>query len=64
MIVSRKTRIIELVNHKKAQKVLAKYGLQFCYACPMAAMETLEDAVKAHGLDEKTLKKILDEINK
>lgn len=41
------------------EKVFAKYLLT-CAGCPGAAMETLEEAAKGHGVD---LDKLLEDLN-
>lgn len=63
MKVTEKTKIVEILKNEKAQKILAKHGLYFCYMCPMATMETLEDAMKTHGIKKHIMKKIIKEIN-
>ena len=42
--------------------VMMEYGLH-CIGCHVAAYETVEQGGKAHGLNEKQLKKMIDEIN-
>lgn len=43
--------------------VMLKYGLH-CVGCHIASYETIEEGARAHGLDEKTVKKMIDEMNK
>ncbi|MBU4396811.1 DUF1858 domain-containing protein, partial [Patescibacteria group bacterium] len=42
---------------------MEKFGFH-CVGCPMAGMESLEDGAKAHGMNEKELKKMTGELNK
>jgi hybrid cluster-associated redox disulfide protein len=44
-------------------EVMGKYGLH-CIGCHVATWETIEQGAKAHGLDDKTLTKMVDELNK
>jgi len=43
--------------------VMLKYGLH-CVGCRIASYETVEEGARAHGLDEKTIKKMIDDMNK
>ncbi len=47
----------------EATSVMLKYGLH-CIGCHIAPFETIEQGAKAHGLSDKELKKMLEEINK
>lgn len=49
-------------KHPKAAEVMLKYGLH-CIGCGVAAFETIEQGALAHGMDSKTLDKMLKEIN-
>ena len=51
-----------LSEYPQAGRVLAEKGLH-CIGCHIAVSETLEQGVMAHGHDQKTLQKIIDEIN-
>ena len=44
-------------------QVMLGYGLH-CVGCHVAAYETIEQGVLAHGMDKNQLKKMLDEMNK
>ena len=58
--ITKDTTIKELLEkYPKAAEVLMKYNLH-CFGCPFAMMETIEMAIKAHGLD---LDAILKELN-
>ncbi|HRZ27803.1 MAG TPA: DUF1858 domain-containing protein [Spirochaetota bacterium] len=53
----------EILQQKpQAAQILMRYGLH-CIGCHIAVSETLEQGVMAHGHDQKTLQKIIDEIN-
>jgi len=44
-------------------EVMGKYGLH-CIGCHVATWETIEQGAKAHGLEDKDVKKMVDELNK
>ena len=50
-------------EHPESVEILAKYGLR-CVGCSVAAWETLEQGATAHGIDDKKLNDILEELNK
>ncbi len=52
-----------LAINPKSALVLLKYGLH-CVGCHLVAEETIEQGAKMHGLSEKELKKMIEEINK
>ncbi len=43
--------------------VLLKHGLH-CIGCHVASWETLRDGLMAHGMDEKGIKSVVEELNK
>ncbi len=43
--------------------VMMEYGLH-CIGCHVAAYETVEQGAKAHGLNQKQVEKMLEEMNK
>lgn len=49
-----------LKKYPESGEIFIKHGM-FCYGCPMAMQETLEEGIQAHGLNPK---KIIDELNK
>lgn len=49
-------------NYPEAIDVLSRYGLH-CIGCYVAAWETLEQGVAAHGISNKELDKMLKELN-
>ncbi len=51
-----------LKANPQAGEVMMKYGLH-CVGCPMTLMETLEQGAKGHGLSDKDIEKMLEEIN-
>ncbi|MBU4264896.1 DUF1858 domain-containing protein [Patescibacteria group bacterium] len=63
--IKKEMLIGEVVSkYPKLGKVLMeKFGFH-CVGCPMAGMESLEDGAKAHGMNEKELKKMTGELNK
>ena len=42
--------------------IFLKYGMH-CIGCHMAEDETIENGAKAHGLSDKDIKNMIDEIN-
>lgn len=46
-----------------AAEVMFKYGLH-CIGCHVATVETLEQGAKTHGLGDKQIKEMVEEINK
>ena len=48
---------------RPAAEVMMKYGLH-CVGCHVAAFETVEQGSKAHGMSDKDLTKLLEELNK
>ena len=42
--------------------IMAKYGLH-CIGCAFAYEETVEEGCKAHGFEDKTVDKMIKEIN-
>ena len=49
-----------LRKYPESAEIFIKNGM-YCYGCPMAMQETLEEGIEAHGLN---VKKIIDELNK
>jgi len=64
MKITKKTSIGEIINEKgtKAAEVLMKAGMG-CVGCPMAQMESLEDGCKGHGLSDKEIAEVVEELN-
>lgn len=51
-----------LDEYPEAVEVFVKYGFH-CFGCALAQYETIEQGAKAHGLNSKQLKKLLEELN-
>ncbi len=49
-------------NNPEAGAILARYGLH-CIGCHISTVETIEQGVMAHGLDEDALNKMIAELN-
>ena len=49
-------------KYPQAAPVLGKYGLH-CIGCHIGIFETIEQGVKAHGLDDQTVDQIVKELN-
>lgn len=63
-LVTKKTSFAEIISKcPEAVPVLAEHGLH-CIGCHAAAFETLEQGALMHGLNEKQLKEMIDDINK
>jgi hybrid cluster-associated redox disulfide protein len=50
-------------KYPSAIMVLFKYGLH-CIGCHVAAYETVEQGAMAHGLSDKEIKQMVEEMNK
>jgi len=46
-----------------AAEIMMKYGLH-CIGCAAAHFETVEEGCKAHGISDKNIDKMIEEINK
>ena len=44
-------------------KVFAEHGLH-CIGCHVSPYETIEQGARGHGIDDETIDKMVDEINK
>ena len=51
-----------LQEYPKAAEILMGYGLH-CIGCHIGVSETLEQGVMAHGMDQATLDRIVDDLN-
>lgn len=61
-VVTKETSLAEILNFKKgAETVFMGFGLH-CFSCPMAQMDTVEDAARIHGVDLELLLKKLNEL--
>ncbi len=62
--ITKKTKLGEVVEkYPEAVEVMLKQGLH-CVGCHMAAFETIEQGAKAHGMDDKEIKELLEKMNK
>lgn len=52
-----------LKKNPKVAEVFIEAGLQ-CICCPMMYNETIEEGCKAHGMNERDIKKLIEKINK
>lgn len=63
-MIKKSMRIGEItMKHPKAIPIMLKAGLH-CIGCQIAGMETLEQGCLAHGMNEKEIKKLVEEMNK
>ena len=63
-LITKEMSIIEVINKKpEAIEVLMEYGLG-CFSCAFSGMETIEQGALGHGMNEKLVDKMLEEINK
>lgn len=51
-----------LDKYPEAAQILFEAGIH-CVGCHMAAMETLEQGLKAHGLDQKQVDEVISKMN-
>ena len=64
MKFTKKDTIIDILNQNPlAHDIMIKKGLH-CIGCGGAAFESLEDGARAHGLDEKEIDQMVEQINK
>ena len=62
--VTKEMSIIEIIEKKPdAIEVLFEFGLG-CISCAFSQVESLELGALSHGMDEETIDKIIEEINK
>lgn len=50
-------------KHPQAAILLLEKGLH-CMGCAMASFETLEDGARAHGMTDKQIDRLVDQLNK
>lgn len=61
--VNKDMTIAEAVqNHPETAFVMMKHGLH-CVGCHVASWETIEQGAMGHGMDEKGVKAMVDEMN-
>ena len=62
--ITRDIMIGELVmNYPQSVDVLFSYGFH-CIGCGLSAYETLSQGAAAHGFDEETIDKLIEDIKK
>ena len=62
--INRNMTLGELVqNYPEAATLLARKGLH-CIGCGMAAWETVEQGCQAHGMSDKDIDKLVEEMNR
>lgn len=63
--VNKKTTILKLMQEhpQLAFILITKYGLH-CLGCPASSFETLEGGARAHGLNEKEIEAMVDDMNR
>ena len=63
MKITKKMSFMEAMQKRpETAEVLMRHGLH-CIGCMMAHMETIEQGCKAHGMNDKEIEKIVEEIN-
>lgn len=62
--ITKDMSLFEVVKQNpKAVDILTKHGMH-CIGCQMAMFETLEQGCKAHGMSDKDINRIIEELNK
>ena len=63
MKITRKTKIMNLVNSNPDHaELLFESGLG-CIGCHMSQYETLEEGCSSHGFNDKEIDKLIDKLN-
>lgn len=52
-----------LSAYPAAAPVLGQYGLH-CIGCHLSVSETIEQGMRAHGMDDARITKLIDELNR
>jgi len=60
--ITPKSKLSSLIKNEKAVEILFESGMH-CIGCPMAAQETLEQGLNAHGFNKKEIEKIIKRMN-
>lgn len=64
MKIKRNTKMSKILEkNPKAAQMLMNSGMH-CVGCPMAMQETLEMGCKAHGMEDKDIKELVENLNK
>lgn len=62
--ITPKTKLSEIMQiDPELGEILLASGMG-CFMCPMAQMETLEEGCLAHGMTNKDINKLIEELNK
>ncbi|MCR4327712.1 MAG: DUF1858 domain-containing protein [Nanoarchaeota archaeon] len=62
--ITKDMTIMEVIDKKpEAIEVLMEFGLG-CFSCAFSGMETIEQGALGHGMSEKIIEKMVEEINK
>jgi hybrid cluster-associated redox disulfide protein len=63
--ITKKDNLAKLVTKypKLTETLMFKYGLH-CLGCMAASFETLEEGAKAHGMTDKQIKTMVNNLNK
>ena len=61
--VKKDDRISDVIKkHPESATIMMKHGIH-CVGCHAAFFETIEQGSQAHGMSEKAISKMVDEIN-
>jgi len=61
--ITRQTIIADAVNlNPQAPEIMFRYGLH-CIGCHVSLWETIEQGCMAHGMTDKQIDKMIDELN-
>ena len=62
--IAKESKIDEVFReYPETAEIMKKYGLH-CIGCMASRFETIEEGAKAHGLDDKEIDAMIEEINK
>lgn len=63
--ITKNTLILEIAERypQLVDILIEKYGFH-CIGCSLSAVETLGEGAMAHGIDKKTIEKMVIELNK
>jgi hybrid cluster-associated redox disulfide protein len=64
MKITKKTNINELLMKKPELAPLLLSSGMNCIGCPIAKVENLEDACRAHGMSAEQIDKFVEQLNK
>jgi hydroxylamine reductase len=64
MRITKKTKIGEILEKNPEKAALLMNAGMGCVGCPMAQMETIEEGCSAHGISEKDIDNLVEELNK